>query len=72
MNLDFIYNILLVKYMNKYNIKEEMFVFPNGFFYGDTNTRIEILSEALNNNIKLNETKKYLQCLEGVEISREI
>ncbi len=66
MDKELIYNILVAKYMEKYKVKDEMLVFPNDFFYGDINDKIEILVDALNKNIKVSETDKYQTCLEGV------
>ncbi|MBP5684710.1 MAG: hypothetical protein J6X02_05600 [Bacilli bacterium] len=60
-----IYYVLAAKYMKKHNIKEEFELFPYDIFYGDTKTKIEILVEALNNNVKVEEVEKYLQHTEG-------
>ena len=67
MENELIYNILLVKYMEKYGIENEFSIFPYGFFFGDINVKIEILIEALNNEIRVDETEKYSQYLEGVK-----
>ena len=71
MDKEFIYNILAVKYMKIFNVKDEMFIFPLDTFFGDIDAKIEILVDAINNNIKVSETDKFQEYLEGVYTNKK-
>ena len=65
MNDEMIYNILIAKYMEKQNLENEFFIFPYDFT-DDLNIRIQVLVEAINKNIKIEKTDKFLEYVEGV------
>lgn len=63
---DFIYNILMAKYMELFNLDDFFEVFPEMYFTKDIDIRNEVLVEALNKKIRVDQTEKFLHCIESV------
>lgn len=63
----FIYNILMAKYMELFNLEYDFGVFPEMFFPDDIDIKTEVLVEALNKKVRVDETDKFLQYIEKVD-----
>ena len=46
-------------------IKDDLFIFPSEDFKGDTDAKIEVLAEALRDDVLVTQTKKYQEYREG-------
>ena len=62
-----LFEILQAKYMLMHDKKDLFEAFDNNWFScNDIDVKIEILAEAIKNNIKVSNTKSYLKIIEKV------